>query len=203
MIINLMPPDKKEAILYSRHNAKLISWITGVGIGVIILVLIAGAGIFYLKQDSKSTQKSIDSSKVALAAQNEAETFKRVQEIGENLNLVVEVLSDEIVFSKLLQEIGEVMPSGTILQDLSLTSDFKGGLTLRIGAVSYEAGTQAHVNLRDKNNGIFQKADLINLSCTSGENADPQYPCQVEIKALFNQEDNPFLLLNQDKESPQ
>ncbi|MDQ3123948.1 MAG: hypothetical protein M3Q14_04690 [bacterium] len=201
MIINLMPPEHKEAIMYARRNSKIMRWLLGVSLAALLLIVVAGGGLFYLKQDSKAHQKNIETTKAALAAQNEAETFKRVQEIGENLNLVVDVLSDEVLFSKLLQQIGEVMPSGTILQDLSLTSDFKGGLSLRVGSVNYEAGTQAHVNLADKNNGIFEKADLINLTCTSGQNADPRYPCQVEIKALFNQDDNPFLLLNQNKET--
>ena len=201
MMVNLMPPAHKEATLYARRNTALLRWVTGAGIAVLLLVLVAGAGLFYLKQDSKSYQKSIEDTKAALAAQNEAETLKRVQEISENLTLVVDVLSDEILFSKLLQSIGEVMPSGTILQDLSLTSDLKGGIDLRIGSVTYESGTQAHVNLRDPDNGIFEKADLISLSCTANQAADPRYPCQAQIRALFNQESNPFLLLNQDKKA--
>jgi len=196
-MINLMPPERKSAILYSRRNSVLLRWITGVSIAAIGLVFLTGGGLFYLRQDSKTLQKNIDDTKVRLSAEKEAETLKRVEEISGNIKLVVDVLSDEVLFSKLLQQIGLVMPSGTVLQDLELTSDLQGGLTLRIGASSYQTGTQAVVNLKDPKNGIFQSADLENLSCSAGA-TDPRYPCTADVRALFNKDNNPFLFLSQD-----
>lgn len=196
-MINLMPSERKSAILYSRRNSVLLRWITGVSIAAIGLIFLTGGGLFYLRQDSKALQKNIDDTKTSLSAENEAETLKRVEEISGNIKLVVDVLSDEVLFSKLLQQIGLVMPSGTVLQDLELKSDLQGGLTLRIGASSYQTGTQAVVNLKDPENGIFQSADLENLSCSTGS-TDPRYPCTADVRALFNKDNNPFLFLSQD-----
>lgn len=196
-MINLMPPDRKQNIMYARRNSSLVRWISGISLAALGLILIAGGGLFYLKQDSSALQKEIDDTKAELVAQNEAATLKRVEEISGNIKLVVDVLSDEVLFSKLLQHIGLVMPSGTILQDLRLTSDLQGGLSLTIGAANYQAGTQAQVNLADPENGIFEKADLVSLSC-SAEATDPRYPCTGTIRALFKEDNNPFLFLNKE-----
>lgn len=198
-MINLIPPDRKKSIQYARRNSILIRWVSGICIAALGLVFIAGGGLFYLKQDSKALQHDIEDTKAYLTSQNEAETLKRVEEISGNIKLVVDVLSDEILFSKLLQHIGLVMPAGTVLQDLSVTSSLQGGISLQIGAANYQAGTQAHVNLADPENGIFAKADLLQLSC-SADAEDPRYPCTGEIRALFNKENNPFLFLNQEDE---
>ena len=200
-MINLLPPDHKEAIIYARRNSKLMGWIFGISLAAFGILVVAGGGLFYLKQDTSSYRKSIEETKTELAAQKEAETLARVSEISGNLKLAVDVLSHEVLFSKLLEQIGEVMPSGTILQDLSITSNLSGGINLQVGAASYQAGTQAHVNLNDKANNIFEKADLISLSCSTDDSADPRYPCTAVIRALFLKDNNPFLLLNQSKES--
>lgn len=196
-MINLMPPAAKESILYARRNTILIKWMTFIGFAAAGVVLIAAAGLFYLKQDSSSYRASIDETKAELAAQNEADTLKRVEEISGNLKLVVDVLSNEVQFSRLLQQIGLVMPSGTILQDLSLSSDLDGGINLIIGASSYERATQAQVNLSDASNRIFEKADIVSLTCSDTNPRDPRYPCTAEMRALFIKDNNPFLLLNQ------
>ena len=197
-MINLMPPDKKQAIHYARHNTTLIGWITSIGFAALGIVLIAGGGLFYLKQDTKSYQAAIADTRAELHAQNETETLARVSEISGSLKLVVDVLSREVLFSKLLQQIGLVMPPGTILQDLSLSRDLAGGIDLLVGSVSYDAATQAQVNLQDASNGIFEKADIQGLNCDETKEGTV-YICQTEIRALFLK-DNPFLLLNQSEE---
>ncbi|MBA2279098.1 hypothetical protein H0V99_01490 [Candidatus Saccharibacteria bacterium] len=199
-MINLMPPEYRQAISFSRRNTALIKWLIGIGIAATGLVLIAGGSMFYLKQDSKSLQQSIDSTKADLKSSNEEETLKRVAEISGSLKLVVDVLSREVLFSKLLQQIGLVMPSGTILQDLSLSRDLQGGIDLLVGASSYNTATQAQVNLQDQANGIFEKADIQSLSCEESSGVSG-YPCQASMRALFIKDNNPFLLLNQEKDN--
>ncbi len=194
-MINLMPPEHKESISYARRNNFLIRWITVIGIAALGIVIVAGGGLFYLKQDSKSYKVSTDITNSQLAAQNEAEILKRAEEMSGNLQLVVDVLSDEILFSKLLQQMGQVIPPGTILESLSLTNDLEGGLDLSIGAQSYEAGVRAQVNLADPANGIFEKADIGEVTCNPEEGI--AYPCKATMRALFVKDNNAFLKLNQ------
>lgn len=195
-MINLMPPAQKEAILYARRNNFLIRWIVAILLAAVGIVVVAGGSLFYLSKDTKAYEEKNNETKAILAAQNETETLSRVSEISGSLKLVVDVLSSQVIFSELLPHIGEIMPSGTVLQDLSLNSQLKGGIDLEIGAVSQQAAAQAQVNLSDRANGVFEKADINSLTCGVSDEPTP-YPCKVTIRALFINGENPFLLLNQ------
>ncbi len=195
-MINLMPPAQKEAILYARRNSLLIKWATGIAAAAAGLVLVTGGGLFYLKQDSKAYQESISQTKSHLAAQNEAEVISRAEEMSGNLQLVVGVLSNEVLFSKLLQAMGQILPAGTILESLTLSNTLEGGIDLQIGASGFESGVRAQANLADPANKIFEKADIGEVSCPP-ESTDA-YPCKVEVRALFAKDSSPFLKLNQE-----
>lgn len=199
-MVNLMPPVKKESILYARRNSMLIKWVIATLLGAVGLLVVVGGSMFYLAQDTSSYEDSIAQSEAYLAEQNEKETLDRANEVSGNLELVVDVLSNQVLFSELLQQVGAVMPSGTILQDLSLSNTLDGGIDLKIGAQSEEAATQAQINLSDQDNNIFVKADIISLTC--GDDADESgYPCSVSIRALFSKDKNSFLLLNKESAS--
>ncbi|MFZ1324316.1 MAG: hypothetical protein WAQ57_04135 [Candidatus Saccharimonadales bacterium] len=195
LMINLMPPDKKEVIWYARRNSILIKWVFGIAAAGLGVLLVGASGLFYLKHESKSYQQSIETTKTELTAQKEEETLKRAEEMKGSLQLAVDVLSKEILFSKLLSRVGQLLPPGTVLENLNLTNELQGGIDLSIGAVSYEAGVRAQVNLADPNNGIFDKADIGAVTCDSGGTSD--YPCVATLRLLFSKDNNEFLKLNQ------
>ena len=70
------------------------------------------------------------------------------------------------------------------------------GLALTANATSYTTATQVQVNLADPSNKIFAKVDIENITCTQGGSTDPQYPCTVQLRALFSN-NNPFLFIHQ------
>lgn len=193
-MINLIPPDYKQSITYARRNSQLISLMIGILIILCGAIVITGGSLFYLRQNTSTIQRSISESKGRLTAQNETEVLGRSKEVSDNLKLAVDVLSNEVLFSQLLNKIGEVMPPGTVLEGITLTNEVFGiGIDLEIGARNYETGSRAYVNLNDTSNGIFEKADLITITCDT-EGRGNAYPCVAAIRALFAK-DNPFLLV--------
>lgn len=201
-MINLLPPSKKSEVMYARRNSFLIRWVMGICLAGLGIALITGAGLFYLKQDSKSYQQSTRATRELLAQQKESETIKRAEEMSGTLQLAVDVLSKEILFSKLLQKIAQVIPPGTVLKSLSLNSELQGGLDLEVSASSYETGVRAQVNLADPNNGIFERADLGDVTCVAADEPT-DYPCTATMRALFDQDHNAFLKLNQGEDATQ
>lgn len=202
-MINLLPPDHKQAIRFARFNSTLVKWLSGIGIAAAGIAVITGGSLFYLRQDSSSLRTSIEHSKAELESRKEDATLQQAAEMSGNVKLAVDVLSNEVLFSKLLRQIGFALPAGTVLQSLSLTSDLGNtGIDLQIGSLDYETGTRAHVNLNDSSNGIFEKADLNSVTCETGtEEEEPSpYPCQVSIRALF-MEENPFLFISKENDS--
>lgn len=194
-MINLLPPDVKENYKYARRNRVLTRWITA---GLFCLVggaLLAGGGYLYLRQSVTTTNEQIAQSNQQLQAHNLTGVQKQVVAISDNLKLVVQVLSKEILFSKLLNQLAAVTPDNVILTNLVITQA-QGGVEITAQTANYDAATQLQVNLADPKNQIFTKADLVSINCTNaGGNQNQQYPCTADIRALFAA-NNPFLFIN-------
>lgn len=156
-----------------------------------------GFGFLYLNQSITSNKQQLSDGQSQLKIAKIDETQKRVQDISNSLKLVVQVLGKEVLLSKLIQQIGAAMPSNTILTDLSITK-VQGGIDLKAAAKDYQSATQVQVNLQDKANKIFDKADIVQIQCAnaSSDNAISGYPCTVTIRAQFAKQ-NPFLFINQ------
>jgi hypothetical protein len=192
-MINLLPHDTKQTLVFARHNTYLIRAIIGLAIGLAVLAVVVAGSYFVLQQQANDYDRSIKEAEASLKAQNEAATIKRVQEISNSLTLVVDVLEEEILFSELLRQVGAVMPSGTALQNLSLSGGLSGAIDLQAVAIDYNSGSQVQINLEDPANQIFAKADLVGIDCNGRE--DLRYPCIVTLRAQFS-DDNDFKLLS-------
>ncbi|GAC1391195.1 MAG: hypothetical protein NVSMB46_02810 [Candidatus Saccharimonadales bacterium] len=196
-MINLLPPENRSAIIYARKNTHLLHWVLGVIAGIIVIVLVVGAGIVYMKQTDNSYQSQISATQQQLKVENIDATQKHVDDITNSLKLVVQVLSREVLFSKLIAQIGSALPSGTVLTGLSINS-VQGGIDLNARATSYVAATQVQLNLQDIRNKIFDKADIVDASCNFSDNQstiNKAYPCSIKIRAQFSS-NNPFLFIH-------
>lgn len=189
-MINLLPADYKQDITFARRNAKLKNWLIASCIGVIGIIAIIAAGHLFIDRSTVTWQKQVDQSKQQLGAQKLDETQKHITDISDSIKLTVQVLSKEILFSKLLTQVGAAMPPGTSLQSLSISS-IEGGLDLTAGATTYQTATQVQINLSDPANKIFDKADITSVSCQDDPKNTSPYPCTVTIRALFAK-DNGF-----------
>jgi len=188
-MINLLPPAIRGDVSYARRNTHLLRWCVGLLVGLAAICFIVLFGLLYIHQSAHNTQDQIDAAHTQLQQQKLSETQARVENINNGLKLTVQVLSREVLFSKLLQQVGAAMPSGTALTGLSI-SKVQGGLDLNAKATDYQSATQVQVNLQDPKNKIFSKADIITVTCAATN--DPGYPCTVSIRALFSK-DNTFL----------
>lgn len=193
-MINLLPLQQREAIMYARRNTKLLRWVIGLAIVMVLMVLLWAVGYAVIDRSIASYEQQIASKEVDLQNQQAGETEQRVQAFSNNMKLIVKVLSQQVVFSQLFREVGAVMPPGTVLSNLDI-SEVDGGIDLVIQAENYDAATQAQVNLEAENK-LFEKADIISVTCGSAG----QYPCTANLRALFTS-NNPFLFLNQSSEA--
>lgn len=194
-MINLLPPQMKQQLLYGRRNLHLMHWAIGLGLTILGGIAIVGIGYLHLHQVSQNYTKQIADTKQQLELQNYEKIQKEVKDISNNLQLVVKVLSNQVMFSELLKQLGSIMPSNTSLIGLSI-SQTQGAIDISAQAKDFASATQINTNLNDKNNQIFSKADIISISCT--EQAAVEYPCKITIRALFV-ENNPFMFINDSK----
>jgi Tfp pilus assembly protein PilN len=198
-MINLLPPETRKAYQYARRNRSLVHWVIAFLTALAGLGVIATYGLVTMRQATNSYQQQVSASQDSLKQNNLTQTEAKVNDISNSFKLVVNVLGREVLFSKLLTQIGTVIPAGVNLTGLTINQD-DGAIDLSAKATDYNAATQLQANLTDPSNKIFTKADLVNVGCgknadSSGTGADPTHPCTVNIRALFGP-NNPFLFIN-------
>lgn len=183
-MINLVPTDFKKDISYARKNTKLRRWILAAIVALLGVGIIIAGGLFYIQKSIGSNTVKLEESKKALQFQKVDETQKQIGEISANTKLATKVLSREILFSKLLKQLGSALPASTVLKSLQIDKT-QGGVQLDAAASDFNAGTQLQLNLQDPKNGVFEKADINNIDCgTPDENTG--LPCTVSVRALFS-----------------
>ena len=192
-MINLLPTDLKQDYIYARRNTQLRRWAVALLFGLVGVGIVTTSGLLYMQHSIDQYSKQVIATENSLVNENFSETRKHSDDISNNLKLVVQVLSREILFSKLLTQIASVTPSATNLTDLSINK-IQGSLEITATSANYETATQLQVNLQDPANKIFSKADIQNITCNVNA-VDPRYPCTITIKALFAS-NNPFLFIN-------
>jgi Tfp pilus assembly protein PilN len=188
-MINLLPSDTKENILYGRRNVALVRWIFVSLIVVIAMAATVLAGMFYINSSKNDLASSAKKTKDEITSQKLEQTQKQAVEISQGVKLIVQILSKEVRFSALLKQIGAIMPDKTGLATIQLSNQVTGGLDLTANAEDYQSATQVQINLSDPKNNLFEKVDTINVGCNdSSTNADGstnRYPCQIVLRAKF------------------
>lgn len=193
-MINLLPPELKQDYRYARYNHKLIRWSIAFLCAIFGVALITGAGYFVMDNSVESYQSKVASAQSRLTSENITGAEQKVAQISDNLKLMVDVLSKEILFSKLLEQLGSITPSNVILTNLSI-SQTDTAIDMTAETSSYQAATQLQVNLADPSNKIFSNADIINIGCVTQNPTNPTYPCTATLRAQFTNT-NPFLFIN-------
>lgn len=190
-MINLLPPDYRLRQRSGRLNTHLSYWL---GLGTALstgLLLILGVGWLYIDRQIRDLDRSIAAAEEQLEIQNLEQVQEQADEISQNVRIINQVLSRELRFSDLIQEIGKAMPPGTVLNSLTLSSRVSGALDLSASAKDYTVAAQIAVNLSDPKNNIFAKVDIVNIKCPASTDV---YPCSASLRALFdNQAPKRFL----------
>ncbi len=199
-MINLLPPDVKNNYRYARRNVRLRKWLVLFLVALVGLVVVGTYGLLTLQQSTNDYNKRIATSEELFKKEDFAGTQAQVQDISNSFKLVVKVLGQEVLFSKLLKQIAAAIPSNARLTGLDINQT-QGGIDISAVATNYSAATQVQVNLADPANKIFSKADIVNVSCGGTGVADPHYPCTVNIRALFAN-NNPYLFINSKRTTP-
>jgi Tfp pilus assembly protein PilN len=194
-VINLLPPELKQDILYARRNTMLFRWCLTMLVVTALLLSIVFIGQVYIDSATRSYSTQVALSRQQLKDQQLDETRERVAEFGSNMQLGIQVLSRQVVYSALLNELSDTIPANAVLNDLRLTQ-LEGGIDLQFRTRDEQTASRLQQALQDpvdQQNRIFRKADILSLSCVKA--GTENYPCTVNIRAAFN-EANPFLITN-------
>lgn len=192
-MINLLPPELKESYHYAARNVQLVRWAVICSLSFVGLALVSTVGLIVIQQTTLSYTGQIASAQKSLKDQKLTETQAQVSDISSSLKLAVQVLSKEVLFSKLLAQMATIMPANAVLTNLNLT---QAQTSVEVTALTtdYSAAAQLQVNMADPANKLFSKADLVSVNC-GNQSGDNRYPCTATIRALLAK-NNPYLFIN-------
>jgi hypothetical protein len=195
-MINLLPQELKQEYRYARHNRQLVHWSVAFLLAIVGVAVITGAGLVIMNNSVSSYNKKVAVMKSRLVNEDNSGVERQVSNISNNLKLMVNVLSKEVLFSKLLEQLGTITPSNVILTGLSI-SQSDSAIDITAQTTNYNAATQLQVNLAAPSNQIFTTADIVSIVCASDPATAtyPNYPCTATLRAQFTN-NNPFLFIN-------
>jgi type II secretory pathway component PulL len=193
-MINLLPPDVKKSYRYARRNVILRRWVITFVVAFVGLGAISTFGLLTIHQSTVSYNNQIATTQALFQKEKFAQTQSQIQNISNSFKLVVKVLGQEVLFSDLLKQIGALVPANANLTGLNVNQT-QGGIDITAETKDYSTATQLQVNLADPKDKVFSKADIVNIACGSTSVLNPNYPCTVDIRALFS-DNNPFLFIN-------
>jgi Tfp pilus assembly protein PilN len=197
-MINLLPPELKTGYRYARRNVGLRKWIAAFLVALVGLGALTTYGLLTIQQSTVRYTDQIVTTEANFKKEQFSGTQERVKDMSNDFKLVVKVLGQEILFSKLIQQIATTIPTNAYLTGLTI-SQGQSAVNITADATDYTSATQVQVNLASPANKIFSKADIVSIVCNN--TTDPQYPCIVTIRALFAA-DNPFLFINSEGATP-
>ncbi len=179
-MINLLPPESKQAIKFARINVILVQYVVVAIITTMVicsLLMFSRASLMSAKHD---TEKLLESDHVRIA---ELESISAdAKSLSETVTTINKLLDKEIRFSYLLKEIGAVMPPGSTVSGLILNQDQSQPVTFSVLLDSAETAGVLQENLVESK--LFQSADILNVS-RSGT-SDPRYNYAANVQAYYD-----------------
>lgn len=180
-MINLLPPEEKRELRAARTNSLLLRYNLLLMGAVLFLALAIGIAYVYLTAAKVNAETTITENKAKVAdfseVQTEADAFRS------NLTTAKQILDNEVIYTKVILAIAALMPSGTVLDKLSLDSQtFGTQTTLSAQAKSYDDA----LRLKDsfQNSPLFSNVHF--QSINSG--GQPPYPLTVNLNVTIKKD---------------
>lgn len=175
-MINLMPDDAKKEIRSARLNVILGRYIIVILFAFGFLMLLLAGSYVVLTQSKASAQRLVDTN--GTKADVYSSTKAQVQALSASLSQTKTILDQEVLYSNVLINIGQQMPAGTVLSNITLNSASFAGTAVNLKA--YAKTTADAVALRQK----FQSSPIftnVNFDSVSGSTGIDGYPVGVSI----------------------
>jgi Tfp pilus assembly protein PilN len=197
-MINLLPPEQKQQISYARKNSQLLNWMIALTVLIIAIFTLTLVGQFFISQNINSLKAINQSVEQRIEQRGLANTQKEVESLSNNMTTVVKILKDHLLFSKIFDKIGSLLPPGTSLSGIEISSS-ESALELEFKSSTQDAASQVFINISDPNNGLFEKADLLNVNCPRSDISRTD-PCITQVRVIIKTDSN-FYFLNSIEDS--
>ena len=159
-MINILPPELKSQLNYSRRNAVLIKYLSWALLTGTLLFGLIGAGLWYANRQIADYQQTLAARQSQRSDYQSTET--NVQSLQANLGLIEKLLNEKTHYSKLLADLASALPTGAYITHMSLTGDDKKPLELLVNVDSFNRAAEVRNGLISSSR--IKSADIQTIS---------------------------------------
>jgi len=177
-MINLMPYDAKKQTAAARVNVMLLRFVVILGFSAGFLIMASSATYIFLlnnKTDAEKQQVKIDLS--SSPTQKRANTFRA------NLTISKGILDRQISYGDIITEIGKTLPTGTVLDSLSVT-DSSFGTTTLLKVLSTSADNETRLKQNIEGSALFSNYKFESTASSTANGS--RYPFIINISVTIN-----------------
>ncbi|GAC1372944.1 MAG: hypothetical protein NVSMB39_7200 [Candidatus Saccharimonadales bacterium] len=135
-MINLLPPEQKEQIRFSKLNRMALNYVRILLLVIIVLSGIFGASIYWLSQVTAGVTQDV-AQKTATIAQINKTFTPLAKDASDRLAAINYVQATQTRFSAVVADIAKVVPQGVSVDSMTLTGDDKLPVRIAVSANSY------------------------------------------------------------------
>lgn len=182
-MINLLPPADKKEILAARTNVLLLRYCI-VSFACALLLFGAIIGVHYtLTTMKKTAQEKIDQSTQQTSQYSEVQ--KQVTEFTANLATAKKILAGNVQYSAIAIKIAQALPSGVVLENLTLDSTTFGKPT-SLSAKARTTNDAVRLKNALSDSPYFDNVYLESVTRQADDNS--RYPVSININVTMNGE---------------
>ncbi|MEO7617884.1 MAG: hypothetical protein ABIS59_03505 [Candidatus Saccharibacteria bacterium] len=136
-MINLLPPDIKTQMKYSRYNRMALGYVK---LAILVIVVLSGifvGTIFYVNRETTQIAASVQERQAELDTKLAFQ--KEAQDVSDRLQAIKTLDASQTRFSVLLDDLAKYLPQGVSLEGITLTGDDKKPLSIAISGTSYDS----------------------------------------------------------------
>jgi len=186
-MINLLPTPLKKDIKAARANNILVKYLVVLFFGAIFLAMIS-YGTFLILDSLKTSASNIIQDNTSKSAEY-LELRSQVQQADNQISGSSNIINQEVKYSKILTGLASIMPSGTVIDQISLGQD----VFLTNSSITFYAST-ADAVAKLKNSleasapsGLFRSVNFKALS-GSDQSTVNGYNNKLTVDVIFNKE---------------
>lgn len=181
-MINLLPPADKRQIQAGRSNALLLRYNILIIAAVAFLMAAIGVVYVYLGNTKLSAEQVIKDNQAKVA--DFADTEKKANEFKSNLTVAKQILSKEVVYTKVILEISALLPKGVVLDSLNLDAK-TFGTPVTLNAHAKTVDDAIALKTAFQNSPLFSN---VNFQSISTEESGEAYPIRVNLNVTINKD---------------
>lgn len=186
-MINLLPQEEKKQLVAARGNSLLVRYnILLVGVAV-FLALAIGFVYIYLTNTQSVAEDTIAENNLKVASYSDVS--QQASQFRSNLSTAKQILDREVTYSDTIIEIAQALPSGVVLNSLSLDADtFGTEKTITAQASSYQRALALKNSLQ--NSSLFSNVHFQSITTGSGDAESSDYPVSVTVSVIINNQED-------------